>query len=302
MTPRPHAAGSEQVALRLVVIGDSTAFTDHRGPQLPATAHLYPNVLARRLEDALGRPVEVTVLAQAGATVREAARLATKDRHAQFDVIAPADAVVVGVGSFDHAPAGVPASWQAVVPYLRPASLRRWLRRQLHRAYPALVRLRGGRGRRTPRSEFRRLYRQLLRQVQGLTQGRAAGAALGPTSHRAAYYGHRHPGHADAQREQLALARAHGFAAVACWPHVEPYADALNPDGIHWPADAHRAVGNALADALLAQLQGSARIGLPSRDRPTVTRGAAGPTARPDVSVPRATWQAMRDQPGRTQP
>lgn len=302
MTSQPGVGSSEEVALRLVVIGDSTAFTDHRGPQLPSAAHLYPNVLAHRLEQALDRPVDLTVLAQAGATVREAARLVTKDRHAQFDVIAPADAVVVGVGSFDHAPAGVPPSVQAVVPYLRPTALRRALRSQLHRVYPTLVRLRGGRGRRTPRPEFSRLFVQLLRQVQGLTWGRAAGVVLGPTSHRSAYYGHRHPAHACAQREQLALARAHGFAAVACWPHVEPFADALNPDGIHWPAAAHAAVGNALADALLPQLQGSGRIGLPSRDRLTIATDDAGAPARPGLSLTGPTWQARRDQPGRTQP
>lgn len=264
--PRAAGAGPHDAPLRLVVIGDSTAFTDHRGPQLPDTAHLYPNVLADRIQSALDRPTTVTVLAQAGTTVREALRLVTKDRHAQFDVVAPADAVVIGIGSFDHAPAGVPAAWQAVVPYLRPTWLRRTVRGRLHRAYPALVRLRRGRGRRTPPAEFDRMYTQLLRQVRGLTRSRAAGVALGPTSHRAAYYGNRHPGHTAAQADQLALARANGFAVVASWPHVEPHADALNPDGIHWPPQAHRAVGVALADVLIPQLHGARRIGPPDSE------------------------------------
>ena len=34
------------------------------------------------------------------------------------------------------------------------------------------------------------------------------------------------------------------------WAHVEPYADRLNPDGVHWPSEAHAAVGRAVATAV----------------------------------------------------
>jgi diglucosylglycerate octanoyltransferase len=249
----------------LLVLGDSTAFTDATGPQLPATPHLYPNVAARHLAAQLGRDVEVTVVAQPGATVRDALRAATKDRHVQFDLLAHADAVVVGVGSFDHAPAGVPPSVQAVVPYLRPAGLRRQVRTSLHRVYPVVVRLRRGQGARTPPKEFHRLYGDLLDQVRSITWGRAAGAALGPTSHRSDYYGQRHPGHARAEARQLAQARAHGFAAVPVWSRVVEHLDALNVDGIHWPAVVHAAVGADVAAALLPQLTGQApSTGLPA--------------------------------------
>jgi diglucosylglycerate octanoyltransferase len=249
----------------VLVLGDSTAFTDASGPQLPDAPHLYPNVAARHLADRLGRDVEVTVVAQPGATVREALRAATKDRHVQFDLLAHADAVVVGVGSFDHAPAGVPPSVQAVVPYLRPAALRRRVRTGLHRAYPLLVTLRRGRGTRTPPREFHRLYGQLLDQVRSITWGRAAGVALGPTSHRSDYYGHRHPGHARAEARQLAQARAHGFAAVPVWSRVVDHLDALNDDGIHWPAAVHAAIGADVASALVPQLTGAApTTGLPA--------------------------------------
>lgn len=250
--------------LSVVVLGDSTAFADADGPQLPDTPHLYPNVAAHHLAERLARAVEVTVVAQPGATVREALRAATKDRHVQFDLLAQADAVVIGVGSFDHAPAGIPPSVQAVIPYLRPAGLRRVVRTGLHRAYPLLVRLRAGRGSRTPPREFQRLYGELLDQVRSITWGRAAGVALGPTSHRSAYYGHRHPGHPRAEARQLALARAHGFAAVPVWRRVVDHLDALNADGIHWPAPVHAAVGLDVAQALLPQLTGeAATTGLP---------------------------------------
>ncbi|MBW3659128.1 MAG: hypothetical protein KY457_10855 [Actinobacteria bacterium] len=244
-------------ALRLVVLGDSTSFTDDRGPQLPTAPDLYPNVLTRSLEDRLGRRVATTVIARAGMTVREAARTVTKDRHVQFDVLLGADAVVLGVGSFDHAPGGIPPVVDAVVPHIRPASVRRRVRRGLHAAYPWAVRATGHRRRRTSPAEFERLYDLVLLQLRGLARG-AAMVALGPTSHRAAYYAWRHPGHAAAEAHQAAVAARHGVPSVASWAFVEPHADALNPDGIHWPAPAHAAVGEALAGVLADQLEGRA--------------------------------------------
>jgi diglucosylglycerate octanoyltransferase len=262
--PVQPSAPPPDAPLRLVVLGDSTSFTDATGPQLPDHPTLYPNVAAARLRERLGRDVEVTVIARPGTTVREALRTVTKDRHVQFDVVASADALVVGVGSFDHAPGGVPPAVEVVVPYLRPAGVRRRARSALRAAYPRIVQVTGGRLARTPAGEFRRMYAQLLDQLRGLTWGRAAGVAVGPTSHRAAYYGHRHPRHGEREALQLRLAADHGFAPVASWPLVLPHAAALNPDGIHWPAAAHQAVGETVADALLPQLSGEAPpIGLP---------------------------------------
>jgi len=271
-------------ALRVLVIGDSTAFTDHRGPQPPNAPHLYPNVLGAELEARLEREAAVTVVAQPGSGVREAWRAVTKDRHVLFDLLAPADAVVVAIGSFDHAPAGVPAALQALVPFVRPAPVRRAVRRGLHTAYPHLVRLRGGHGARTPFGEFARLYGLLLDHARSVTWGRAAGVALGPTSHRSPYYGHHHPGHARAETRQLALAARHGFATLAPWPLVEPHIDELNPDGIHWPVGVHAAVGRGLADALTPQLTGQ-------RPGPGLPEATAAALARRTDERPPAAWR-----------
>ncbi len=265
--------------LRLLVIGDSTAFTDHRGPQPPHAGHLYPNVLGARLEARLRRAVAVTVVAQPGSTVREAWRAVTKDRHVVFDLLAPADAVVIAIGSFDHAPAGVPSAVQALVPFVHPDPLRRAVRRGLHAAYPRLVGLRRGHGARTTPSEFSRLYALILDQIRNVTRGQAAGVVLGPTSHRSPYYGHRHPGHTRAETRQLALAAQHGFATVAAWPLVERHLDELNPDGIHWPTSVHAAVGRALADALMPQLTGE-------RPGPGLPEATAAALARDDGVQP----------------
>lgn len=239
--------------MRLVVLGDSTAFSDHRGPQLPDEPTLFPQVLRRHLEEALGTRVELAVLARPGHSVREVWRTLTKDRHVQFEVLAQADAVVVAVGSFDHVPAGVPEVVDAVVPYLRPAGLRRRVRRVAHRANPWLVKLRTGRRPRTPRREFERLYDRVLLQVRGLARG-AAGVVLAPTSHRAAHYDHNDRPWAEGERIQRVVAERHGFPVVDCWPVVAAHLSELNEDGIHWPAAVHAEVGASLAAELTEQL------------------------------------------------
>ncbi|WP_157041689.1 hypothetical protein [Nitriliruptor alkaliphilus] len=251
--------------LSLVVIGDSTSFTDHLGPQLPTTPHLYPRVAAQALAAALDREVVPTVVARPGLTVRDAVRTVTKDQHVQYDVLAHADAVVIGVGSFDHAPMGVPPSVENLAAHLRPTPVRRQVRRGLKAAYPWLVRATGGRRTRTPLPEFDRMFVELVDHVRGLTWGRVAGAAVGPTSHRSRYYGPGHPTHPQRQAHHLALAERHGFRGVASWPLVEPHVDDLNVDGIHWPPAAHGAVGRAVAAALLPALRGEApTVGLPA--------------------------------------
>ncbi|MCC5947205.1 MAG: hypothetical protein JJT89_02010 [Nitriliruptoraceae bacterium] len=243
----PAACRVQGRALRLVVLGDSTAFVDGEGPQLPGHHTLWPSVLAGIIEQQQRVDVEVTVVARPGTTVGELERTLYKDRHVPFDVVAPADVVVVAVGSFDHAPAGVPAALSAVVPQLQHPGVRRRARRLVQQVYPVLTRVRGGYRTRTSWPAFASRYRAVLQQVRGLTWDRATYLAVGPTSHRSPYYGDGHPQHVLAEQAQLALARDHGFETLAAWPLVLPDVDALNADGIHWPAPVHRRVGEALA-------------------------------------------------------
>lgn len=250
-------------ALRMVVLGDSTCFFDHTGPRLPDDPTLYPNVAARLIGEELGRPVTTTLIARAGTTVRDLHKVVTKDRHVMFDVLSGADLVVVGFGGFDHAPGGVPPAVDAVVPFLRPASLRRRVRKGLHAAYPWIVRATGYRMTRTHAATFDRLYDDLFLHVRGLTRG-APGVALGPTSHHGAYYAWKHPRHAAREAEQLAIAARNGYATEPVWEHVLPHRDDLNPDGIHWPTPVHDVVGRRVAAALLRQLRGDDPIpGIP---------------------------------------
>jgi diglucosylglycerate octanoyltransferase len=250
--------------LRVAVIGDSTAFTDERGPLPPDDAGLWPNVMARELEAALGRPVRCTVWARPGVDALAAWQALTKDRHLMFDVVGPADVVVVAIGSFDHAPAGLPPVLDTLLPHLRPDGLRRRVRGALRWAHPHVVRLRGARGLRTPADVFAQRYSQVLRQARGLTMDRAVGVALGPTSHRARHHGGTHPRRRESEARQLALTRAGGYTTVPVWEHVLPHVARLNADGVHWPSEAHRAVGRAVAEAVAKALADRAGSSGPS--------------------------------------
>jgi len=255
--------------LRVAVIGDSTAFTDATGPRPPDDAVLWPNVMASSITQRTGRPTEVTVWARPGVDALAAWQALTKDRHLMFDVVGPADVVIVGIGSFDHAPAGLPPVLDVVIPHVRPAGVRRRLRAMLRRTHPWVVRLRGARGLRTPAAEFARRYGRTLDQARGLTMGRAVCIALGPTSHRARHHGGRHPRREESERRQIALAEARGWTVVPVWALVEPFADRLNADGVHWPAAAHRAVGVAVAGAVEAALDEAMGV---AADSSAVTR------------------------------
>ena len=245
---------SRDDVLRVTVIGDSTAYTDATGPLPPQDPRLWPNVAAAALSEATGRDVDVTVWARPGTDALGAWQALTKDRHVMFDLVGPADVVILAVGSFDHAPSGLPPILDVVRPHVRPATLRRTLRSAVRRAHPWAVRIRRARGVRTPPAEFARRYGRVLDQARGLTMNRAVVVALGPTSHRARHHGGRHPRRAESERRQLALAREHGWHAVPVWEHVLPYAEDLNPDGVHWPSAAHRSVGTSVAHAVLEGL------------------------------------------------
>ncbi len=250
-----RAAGERSMSrgdvLRVAVIGDSTAYTDAVGALLPDDPALWPNVVGDVLRTATGRSVDVTVWARPGTDALGAWQALTKDRHVMFDVVGPADVVILAVGSFDHAPAGLPPVLDVLLPHLRPARLRRMVRSTVRRSHPWVVRSRRARGVRTSPAEFARRYGRVLDQARGLTMDRAVVVALGPTSHRARHHGGRHPRREESERRQLALARAHGWQVVPVWEHVLPHAGGLNPDGVHWPTAAHLSVGQAVADAVL---------------------------------------------------
>jgi hypothetical protein len=145
---------------------------------------------------------------------------------------------------------------EALIPFIPSDLLRHRARKALRDLHALGARVTGSRYGRTPVADFRRLYDGVLLQIRSLARG-AAGVVMGPISHHGSrYFGPGHPNRERRERIQFEIAARHGFPAVSVWPLVEPYVEGFNPDGVHWPAPAHAAVGEALAAPLVAQLRG----------------------------------------------
>ena len=239
---------------RLAVIADSLSWHGPDGP-LPLTdARLYPNRVAAGLAMALDQAWDVQVVARAGWGVREVWLALQKDVHLQQQVLVGADAVVFGAGSADCLPVGIPRGVLAGLPYVRPTSLRRNLRRRIERAHPHLVRLSGGRLRYTPASVYRHGWTKSIAAVRLFTQDAPLCAVL-PALHRGPYYAGIERHQPEVYRATVEMGTALGVALVDLAEAGRPYLDRLNPDGLHWSFEQHEAVATAMVVALLPQLR-----------------------------------------------
>ncbi len=240
----------------VLLLGDSLTFHGPQGPVALRDPRLYPNLLAARLGERGfgGRDgARVDVVARLGWTARDAWWALTKD-PAVATVLAPrADALVLAVGQMDQLPAAVPTYLRDGIPYVRPGSLRRRVRRLYRRAGPMVIRATDGRLRQLPQRATDTYLDRLLQAVRLLAP---AGddlpvVLIGPAPWRSAAY--------PAQRSHRpAVAAARRWAARSGVPMVEldplvgpSLADGTaNPDGLHWSWAAHRLVGEAAADLL----------------------------------------------------
>jgi hypothetical protein len=261
--PRMSADG-----LRVAVIGDSTAYTDASGPA-PRTIRCCGRTCRRgpaRSDRTAGRRDGVGPArdrcagrmagAHQGPPRHVRRRRSVRRRHPRHRQLRPR-------------PCRAAPGARRPAPPRPPGGLRSRLRSAVRRIHPWVVRLRGARGVRTSPAEFARRYGRVLDQAKGLTMDRAVTVALGPTSHGRGITG---VGIRDGRSPSVGsstLARQHGWRTVPVWEHVEPHAARLNPDGVHWPAPVHRAVGR--------------------RSRPRCSRARLG-----DAMPRRATRSALR--------
>ena len=232
----------------LLVLADSLAFHGPQGPVVPTHPQLYPEVCAADL----GGDVSVDLLARPGWTMRDAWWALTKDPVAWGVYLPRADGLVIGVGGMDQLPAAVPTWWRESVPYVRPGTLRRRVRRALLAASPTLIRVTGGGLRQLPAPVTEHYLARIVTAARHWRPGLPI-VVLGPSPHRSsAYPSQRH--HAAAVQAMAAAARLHDCAFVDADPLVEPSLrdGSGNPDGLHWSWSAHEAVGHALAAGLRA--------------------------------------------------
>jgi diglucosylglycerate octanoyltransferase len=248
------------VARRLVVLGDSLAFHGPEGPVPLTEARLYPNQLGVRLAVGTGESWDVAVVARAGWCTRDLWLALQKDVHLQQQVLMGADAVVIGIGGADALTVGLPRSVMAVLPFVRPTPLRRWLRQQVDRAHPALIGLTAELLRFTPRSVYRHCWRKSVEAVRLFTRD-APLCALMPPLHAGPYYRHSLRHHHDTVADTGTLAADLNVPLVDVPALMGPWLDRLNPDGLHWPWELHAAVAEAMAEVLLVQVPRRATAG-----------------------------------------
>lgn len=259
---RPH---TESGPARLVVLGDSLAFHGPEIPLPPAWPDFFPSVLRGRLAAETGRAWTSTVVAREGWGLRDVWLALQKDVHLQQDVLMGADAVVLAAGSFDFVPVGMPTPLRALIPYLRPPTLRRRVRVGLDRAHPWLVRTTRGALVRTPPSVYAHCWRKSVEALRLFAPDAALCAVL-PSIHRAGYYAHRHPHHAAGMALTRRLASELDVPLVDLADITGRHLGELNPDGLHWGWAQHREVGEAMAATLLPRV-------LQARPRPERAEG-----------------------------
>jgi hypothetical protein len=174
----------------------------------------------------------------------------TKDPRVWGVLLPRADALVLGVGQFDHLPAAVPTWARESIAYVRPGALRRGVRDGHAWVAPYVIRATGGRLRQLPQRATDHYLTRIVEAARYWRPGLPV-VLLGPSPHRAPTYPSHH-NHAPAVLAARRWAVAHDVAFVNLDPIVQPSLDAGtgNPDGMHWSWDVHTQVGGALAHVL----------------------------------------------------
>jgi hypothetical protein len=234
----------------VLLIGDSLAFHGPERAELLTHPGLYPNVLAAQLSGP-GRRARVEVVARLGWTARDAWEALTRDPRVYSLLLPAADAVVLAVGGMDYLPAIIPSHLREGIRYLRPDGVRRAVRRLYLAAQPRGARLTNGRWRTLPQALT---DDYLTKCVTGVRTFRPGVPVIGivPPPHAAPSYGRVTAGHPPAVAAAHAWGRRMGVPMVDLPAIVTPYlrAGRLNADGMHWPWECHREVGQALAKAV----------------------------------------------------
>lgn len=233
----------------VLVLADSLSFHGPDRPHPPSDVRLYPNVMAA----SLGDDVRADVVARIGWTARDAWWALTKDPRVWGELVPRADALVLGVGQMDHLPASLPTWLREGIPYVRPGSLRRGVRRAYSTVSPRVIRATDGRMRQLPQVATDRYLTRIAEGVRHFRPGIPV-LLLGPSPYAAAEYPSQR-GHAPAVDAARRWTLRHGSGLVELDAIVEPsLRDGTgNPDGMHWSWEAHERVGEALATELRAR-------------------------------------------------
>ncbi|HEY5856755.1 MAG TPA: diglucosylglycerate octanoyltransferase [Aldersonia sp.] len=226
----------------LLVVADSLSYYGPEGGLAADDPRIWPNLAGARL----GWDVEL--FARIGWTTRDGYWALIGDPRI-WAAVPRAGAVVFAVGGMDTLPSPLPTALREQIRYVRPPSLRRYVRGGYQWLQPRL----------SPLGRPVALPPRLT--VEYLEKSRAALAHLRPdlpfvatlpAVHNCAAYARVHAGREPAVRALNLWAGRHDVTLVDLGKAVRDniFSDRANPDGIHWGWDAHVAVADAMCAAL----------------------------------------------------
>lgn len=232
---------SEDDQRTLLVFADSLAYYGPTGGLPADDPRIWPNLVA----DQLGWRLEL--IGRIGWTCRDVWWAATQDPRS-WAALPRAGAVIFATGGMDSLPSPWPTAMRELIRYVRPPSLRRWVRDSYGWLQPRL----------SPYSRSAlppALSVEYLEMTRGAIDFNRPGipmVASLPSVHIADTYGRAHHGRAGTVAALTGWAGEHDMPLVdlkeAVAEHI--YAGRGNPDGIHWNFEGHRAVADLMLRAL----------------------------------------------------
>ncbi|OZC91678.1 lysophospholipase [Rhodococcus sp. 06-412-2C] len=235
---------SDETAVRptLLVLADSLSYYGPEGGLPVDDPRLWPNLVAAEL----GWTVDL--VARIGWTSRDAWWALTQDPRV-WAAIPRAGAVVFAIGGMDSLPSPLPTALREQIRYIRPPALRRVVRAGYQAVQPVLSHL-GWPVALPPRLSVD--YLEQARAALAYVRPELPVVGTYPSVHRCDAYGRVHSGREPAVRALRAWSTDKDVPMVDLADAVRPNIESenANPDGIHWGWDAHRAVAEAMLEAL----------------------------------------------------
>ncbi|RPA12862.1 diglucosylglycerate octanoyltransferase [Gordonia sp. OPL2] len=238
VTRRSAGAGS------ILVLSDSLAYYGPGGGLPAGDPRIWPTIVGDRCRR------EVRLFGRIGWTSRDVWWALTQDPNI-WAAVPSADVVVLAFGGMDSLPSPLPTALREQIRYVRPNRLRQVVRDGYQWLQPRLSRTGW------PTALPPRITVEYLEKIRdALTQLRPELPIVVclPPTHNSPYYGRVHSGRIPTTAAMMRWADDHDLPTADFYPATRdafraPEA-AMNPDGIHWGWDCHRAVADVVVSAL----------------------------------------------------
>ncbi|MFN8228681.1 MAG: diglucosylglycerate octanoyltransferase [Mycobacterium sp.] len=226
---------------KLLIFCDSLSYYGPTGGLPSDDPRIWPNIVAAQL----GWDVEL--IGRIGWTCRDVWWAATQDPRS-WAALRHAGAVVFATGGMDSLPSPLPTAMRELIRYVRPATLRRWVRDGYGWVQPRLSPI----ARAALPPHLTAEYLEMTRAAIDFNRPGIPVVASLPSVHVADTYGRAHRGRAGTVAAITGWAAEHDVPLVDLEAAVaaEMYAGRGNPDGIHWNFAAHENVADLMLKAL----------------------------------------------------